>query len=186
MHPAGKSSRRSMANTTSARGLASRRHEPEIAPQAAETDPLPALTDRDYAQLADFRATLRQLVRQTELEAQRVGLTPQHYHLLLAIKGFPGRDWANISELAERLQIRHNAVIGLIKRALARGLVARHQGEDRTDRRTVRVTLTPEGERVFTVLVTALREERQRVSEAVAALTSDEHTPTEPSTTPHP
>src|SRR5947209_958046 len=111
-----------MARSTSApRHSHSEAAEPDI----IEDEQPPKLSDQDYAQLADFRATLRSLVRQTELEAQKLGLTPQHYHLMLAIKGFPGRDWANIGELAERLQIRHNAAIGLIKRAVARGLVAR-------------------------------------------------------------
>ena len=140
----------------------------------------PTLSDRDFADLANFRATLRQLVRQTELEAQKVGLTPQHYHLLLAIKGFPGREWANISELAERLQIRHNAVIGLIKRAMARGLVARRQGDQGADRRTVRISLTPEGEHILRILVTALRDERQRVSTAVDAMARDTSVPSDP------
>jgi DNA-binding MarR family transcriptional regulator len=140
-----------------------------------------SLSDRDFAQLANFRATLRQLVRQTELEAQQIGLTPQHYHLLLAIKGFPEREWANISELAERLQIRHNAVIGLINRAMARGLVVRRPGDQGADRRVVRVSLTPEGERILHILVAALRGERQRVSAAIEAMT---HTTDDPPVTP--
>jgi DNA-binding MarR family transcriptional regulator len=128
------------------------------------------LTQREYEQLANFRHTLRQLFRQIELEAAKVGVSPQQYQLLLAIKGFPGRDWANISELAERLQVRHNAVIGLVNRAVASGYVERRQDADRTDRRTVRVTLTPEGERVLQVLVSALRQERLRVREAMNEL----------------
>jgi DNA-binding MarR family transcriptional regulator len=151
--------------------------------EAAEMSPS-ALAESDYAQLANFRATLRQLVRQTELEAQKVGLTPQHYHLMLAIKGFPGRDWANISELAERLQIRHNAVIGLIKRAMARGLVARRQSDQGADRRTVRISLTPEGERVLRILVSALRDERKRVSDAVEAMARGSATPAPHATAP--
>jgi DNA-binding MarR family transcriptional regulator len=140
----------------------------------AKPSPATDLSASEYEQLANFRYTLRQLVRQTELEAHAVGLTPQHYHLLLAIKGFPGREWANIGELAERLQIRHNAVIGLVNRAEARGLVTRRQDEQRSDRRTVRVTLTPEGEQVLGGLVAALREERLRVQAAAQALVDHE------------
>ena len=152
---------------------------------AEDAEPALDLSDHDFAQVASFRATLRRLLRQTELEAHAVGLTPQHYHLMLAIKGFPGREWANISELAERLQIRHNAVIGLVKRAVVRGLVARHQG---IDRRTVRVTLTPEGERVLSALVLGLRDERQRLWSAVEAMTGGVDAPLTPppETPPHP
>ncbi len=153
------------------RATPQREQHPEASPRADEDDLHSALSERDFEQVASFRATLRQLVRQTELEAQKVGLTPQHYHLLLAIKGFPGRECANISELAERLQIRHNAVIGLIKRAMARGLVERRQGDQGADRRTVLVSLTPEGERILRVLVAALRDERRRVSAAIEAMT---------------
>jgi len=145
--------------------------DPGRSPGAAnQTTTRADLSQREFEQLANFRHTLRQLFRHTELEAAKVGLSPQQYQLLLAIKGFPGRDWANISELAERLQVRHNAVIGLVNRAVASGLVERRQDADRTDRRTVRVTLTPEGERVLQVLVSALHQERLRVLEAMNQL----------------
>jgi DNA-binding MarR family transcriptional regulator len=149
---------------------------PEQARRPAQTNPKSEsddLSDREYEQLAHFRSTVRQLFRQTELEAAKLGISPQQYQLLLAIKGFPGRDWANISELAERLQVRHNAVIGLVNRAEAHGLVQRRQDDDRTDRRTVRVSLTPEGERILGMLVAVLRGERQRVREAVASLADE-------------
>src|SRR5262249_30232602 len=121
-------------------------------------------------QLAHFRHTLRQLTRRTELEARKAGISPQQYQLLLAIKGFPGRDWAHITELAERLQIRHNGVSGLVNRAEARGLVARRQDDERADRRIVRIALTPEGETALRMVATALREERLQVREAGEAL----------------
>jgi DNA-binding MarR family transcriptional regulator len=128
------------------------------------------MTKEEYVRLADFRAALRQLARQTELEVRTVGLTPQQYQLLLAIKGMPRRDWLNISELAERLQIRHNAVIGLVNRAEARGLVRRIQDADHADRRVVQVHLTQEGERQMTTLAMALHEERLRVRATMEAL----------------
>src|SRR5579859_6987051 len=82
----------------------------------AENSSQQTLSKRDYERLAELRHALRRFARYTELESRRVGDTPQQYLLLLAVKGFPGRDWANITELAERLQIRHNAVIGLVNR----------------------------------------------------------------------
>jgi DNA-binding MarR family transcriptional regulator len=97
-------------------------------------------------------------------------LTPQQHLLLLAIKGFPGRDWANITELAERLQIRHNAVIGLINRAEERGLVRREQDPSSADRRVVQIHITPDGERELGTMAMALRAERQRVRAALEAI----------------
>ena len=138
--------------------------------QQAETQNTLPLTDDDYARLAHFRHTVRQFSRQTELEARKLGLTPQHYQLMVTIKGFPGREWANISELAERLQIRHNAVIGLVNRAEARGLVVRRQDTNQLDRRVVQIHLTPVGERALQVMAAALHAERMRVQESLDAL----------------
>ncbi len=131
------------------------------------------LTQREFEQLANFRHALRRFARHTELEARRVGLTPQQYQLMLAIKGFPGRDWANISELAERLQIRHNAVIGLVNRAEEHGLVRRQQDTERGDRRVVQIHLTQKGENVLSALASAMRDERIRVRAALEALDQD-------------
>lgn len=146
------------------------RHIHHNADQQAETQNTLPLTDDDYKRLAHFRHTVRQFSRQTELEARKLGLTPQQYQLMVAIKGFPGRDWANISELAERLQIRHNAVIGLVNRAETRKLVVRRQDAERLDRRVVQVHLTPAGERALQVMAAALQAERKRVQESLDAL----------------
>jgi DNA-binding MarR family transcriptional regulator len=126
------------------------------------------LTKAEYERLANLRYVLRRFARQTELEARKVNLTPQQYQLLLAIKGFPGRDWVSITELAERLQIRHNAVIGLVNRAVQRNLVRREHDPEHPDRRIVKVSLTPEAETCLRQLATALRSERQRVRIAAA------------------
>src|SRR5260221_6196065 len=86
----------------------------------ARTPGTKQLTKHEYEILATFRHSLRRLARQTELEARKVGLTPQQYQLLLAIKGYPGRAWANISQFAEHLPIRRNAGIRLVNSAHAR------------------------------------------------------------------
>jgi DNA-binding MarR family transcriptional regulator len=144
----------------------------------AENLPKQALSKRDYERLAELRHALRRFARYTELETRRAGDTPQQYLLLLAVKGFPGRDWANITELAERLQIRHNAVIGLVNRSEARGLVVRTQDADRTDRRVVQIRLTEEGERHLQTMAEALRTERARVRAALAAIGGMDEEPT--------
>lgn len=120
--------------------------------------------------VASLRYALRQFSRKTEVEARRVGITPQQYFLLLAIKGFPGRETANITELAERLQVRHNAVIGLVNRAEERDLVRREPNGPGEDRRVVQVRVTPEGEEIIQRLAHALRDERRRVAAAAQAM----------------
>lgn len=101
-------------------------------------------------QLADFRYQLRKFLRFSEKAARSNGLTPQQHQLLLGIAGFTGRGWATISELAEFLQERHNAVVGLVQRAERRGLVRKSRFSN--DQRIVRVFLLPEGERLLNKL----------------------------------
>ncbi|HLY31093.1 MAG TPA: MarR family transcriptional regulator [Ktedonobacterales bacterium] len=137
----------------------------------ADADSLaPTLTADDYVRLAHFRYMLRVFSRQTELAARRAGLTPQQYFLLLAIRGFPGQDAPNISDLAERLQIRHNATIGLVNRAVERGLVEREQDPTGDDKRIVRVRLTDSGAHRLDALATSLHAERLRLMQAIEAL----------------
>jgi hypothetical protein len=45
---------------------------------------------------------------------QTQGITSLQYLLLLHIKGYPGRNFANVRELAERLQAKPHGVVALI------------------------------------------------------------------------
>ncbi len=101
-------------------------------------------------QLADFRYQLRKFLRFSEKAARSNGLTPQQHQLLLGIAGFTGRGSATITELAEFLQERHNAVVGLVQRAERRGLVRKSRSAG--DQRIVRVFLLPEGEKLLNKL----------------------------------
>ena len=112
-------------------------------------------------QMAWFRYQLRQFLRFSEKAARACGVTPQQHQLLLGVAGYTGRGWATISELAEFLQERHNAVVGLVERAAQKGLVQKEQGA--RDRRFVRVLLTPQGEAVLAKLTELHRDELARV-----------------------
>src|SRR5262245_14370734 len=111
----------------------------------------------DFESLAEFRYQLRRFLRFSENVLQAAGLTPQQYQLLLQIKGFPGRSWANISELAERLQAKHHGTVALVSRCETAGLVRREADPD--DKRQVRVHLTDAGERRLTRLARLHRDE---------------------------
>ena len=112
-------------------------------------------------QLAWFRYQLRIFVRFSEKAARLIGITPQQHQLILGVAGYTGRGWATISELAEFLQQRHNAVVGLVERAVRRGLV--HKEQSSRDRRFVRVQLTPKGEELLEKLSHLHRDELMRV-----------------------
>jgi DNA-binding MarR family transcriptional regulator len=105
------------------------------------------LKKSEYEALAAFRYELRKFIHFSEAAAQNAGITPQQHQALLAIKGFPGREEITIGELAERLQLRHHSVVGLIDRLVIEGLVSRVQSE--TDRRQVLVHLSNQGEKML-------------------------------------
>lgn len=112
------------------------------------------------AQLAQFRYQLRRFLRFSENTARAAGVTPQQHQLMLGVAGFNGRGWTTISELAEFLQERHNAVVGLVDRARDRGLVIKKSVA--ADARLVRVELTQEGSRILGKLAALHRGELAR------------------------
>jgi DNA-binding MarR family transcriptional regulator len=103
-----------------------------------------SVSKTDLEKLAHFRHQLRRYLRFSEEATRGKGITPLQYLLLLQIKGFPGREWATVGELAERLQAKHHGVVALISRCEAAGLVKRSLS--RNDKRRVEVQLTRKGE----------------------------------------
>jgi DNA-binding MarR family transcriptional regulator len=104
-------------------------------------------TQLDYRTLADLRYQIRRFLRVREVAARAARVEPQQYLLLLQIKGLEGREAATMSMLAERLQIRHHAVVQLVDRLVRGGMVERRR--EGRDRREVVVHLRPRGENVL-------------------------------------
>lgn len=123
------------------------------------------MTKQEFEALAEFRYQLRQFLRFSEEVTQAQGVTPLQYQLMLQIKGFPGRDWATIGELAERLQSKHHGVVALVSRCEAADLVRRRQSK--TDSRFVEVHLTAKGLRCVERLAKLHREELQVLEAAL-------------------
>ncbi len=114
---------------------------------SARTDTPSPISKAEFESIAAFRYTMRKFLRFSEQAARQERITPQQHQLLLQIKGFPARDYASVSELAERLQMRQHSMVGLIDRTEAQGLVRREPGT--ADRRQVFVHLTPAGEQTL-------------------------------------
>ena len=129
-----------------------------------------ALSKTEYELLASFRYALRQFLRFSEEAARAAGIEPQQHQALLAVKGFPARDWVTISELAERLQIRHHSAVGLVNRLVAQGLLARMPAL--ADRRQVHVTLTEQGATLLAQLSAVHKEELWRLGPELSLLLS--------------
>lgn len=119
------------------------------------------ISKTQYEALAEWRYVLRQFLRFSEKAAYAAGVTPQQHQALLAIKGYPGRDYLNIGELAERLQIMHHSAVGLADRLVARKYVRRIH--NKSDRRQVNLALTPRGEAILEQLSATHREQLRRI-----------------------
>ncbi|MFM0140615.1 MarR family winged helix-turn-helix transcriptional regulator [Caballeronia grimmiae] len=111
---------------------------------------LAVLDKTDLESLSQFRYALRRFLRYSEEVTQAAGTTPLQYSLLLHVGGMPGRSWATVGELAERLQSAPNGTVALVSRCERAGLVIRQAGEG--DRRHVEVHLTAKGERCLNKL----------------------------------
>ncbi|MDR6860585.1 DNA-binding MarR family transcriptional regulator [Variovorax guangxiensis] len=120
----------------------------------------------DFETLARFRYQLRRFLRFSEEVTRLNGVTPLQYQLMLQIKGFPGREWATVAELAERLQAKHHGVVALISRCEEAGLVRRNVGRD--DQRRVEIQLTQAGERRLNQLARLHRDELLSVKDGFA------------------
>lgn len=114
-----------------------------------------------YVYLAEFRYQLRKYLQFSESAARNVGLTPQQHQLLLAVKGFPGREFATPRELAERLQITPHACVGLIDRCEEIGIVSRRPNP--VDRRSIWIEVTPQGSELLENLSEIHLEEMNRI-----------------------
>ena len=115
------------------------------------------LNKSDFEALADFRYQIRRYLRFSEELAQEYGITVLQYLLLLQLKGYPGREWATVAELAERLQSHHHGVVTLVTRCEKAGLVERRKGEG--DQRFVRVALLARGEQLLQLLARQHRDQ---------------------------
>ena len=127
-----------------------------------------SLTKADYELLAEFRYTLRKFLGFSEDAALGKGISPQQYQVMLAIEGYPGRNWVTIGELAEQMQIAHHSAVGLIDRMEKLRLVRRSPSKQ--DRRRVQVALTAKGLSVLEKLYRAHRDELRSVGPQLVGL----------------
>jgi len=105
---------------------------------------------KQYEAIAEFRYSIRKFLQFSETAAHAAGITPQQHQVLLAIKGYPGREWATVGELAERLCAGQTAVTNLVGRMEAAGLLERRTNP--RDRRSVTVHITGKGEEILSSL----------------------------------
>ena len=88
-----------------------------------------------------------EMIEQRRVPTAEADLTPEQYEALLALKAFSGDRGLTISDLSERLQVKHHTAVGLVDKLEELRFVRRKQGV--TDRRHVFVRLTAAGSRVL-------------------------------------
>ena len=128
------------------------------------------LAPREYEALAELRFIGRKFLRfSKDLLNARAGLNPEQYEALLAIKAFASPEGLTISQVSERLQVKHHSAVNIVDRLVERKLVTRVAGE--TDRRRRHVLLTAQGEQLLEELAGIhLKELRNRSAEMIRGL----------------
>lgn len=134
--------------------------------------PGPDVSELGFRQLAEFRHRIRNFLHYSEQAARAEGIEPQQHQLLLTLKGLPKDTRPTISNLAERLCLRHNSTVELVDRLIEHGAVQRRHAS--VDHREVLVELTPAGEsllhRLSSLHLRELRVSGPALSEALRAV----------------
>lgn len=127
------------------------------------------LSPHDYEALAELRYMGRKFLRFSKeyLRAQ-AGLNPEQYEALLAIKAL-GTGSITISQLSERLQVKHHSAVNIVDRLVERKLLRRQPSE--RDRRERHLQLTTKGETLIEELAAVhFHELRNRSEEMIEGL----------------
>jgi DNA-binding MarR family transcriptional regulator len=123
------------------------------------------LKTEDYRALHAFRFQINRFLHFSEEAARREGLEPRQHQLMLAVRASEGGQ-PTVGELAERLFIRHHSAGELADRLVERGLAERIR--EGSDRRQVRIRLTPRGDETLKHLSGAHREELRHAGPILA------------------
>jgi DNA-binding MarR family transcriptional regulator len=102
-----------------------------------------------YEGLAGFRLAMRRFLAYSDDALAQADVTSQQYQAMLVIKTAKANR-VMMRELSEQMLMRPHGAVQLVDRLALAGLVERVPSE--TDKRSVLITLTPEGERVLEAL----------------------------------
>lgn len=106
-----------------------------------------SLNEEEYQALAELRYLIRAYLHFSEQAIRAIGLRPQQYMLLLAIRGLPQDRQPTMTTLAERMQIAPHTLVELADRVEEAGWVSR--SPDPQNKRRVLLSITPTGEAIL-------------------------------------
>jgi len=124
----------------------------------------------DFEALAEFRYLLRKFLRfSRDFLRANAALNTEQYEALLAIKAFAAPEGLTISQLSERLQVKHHSAVNIVDRLVNKKLITRETTG--TDRRQRYVQLTAKGDKLIEELALAHRKQvRLRSVDMIKAL----------------
>lgn len=123
------------------------------------------ISKKQYAALSEFRFRLTQFQRFSQAAALESGISPLQYLLLLHLRGFDGRDWATVGELAERLDASHQGTVALVKRCESNGLVTKRRSV--VDGRRVEIHLTSRARKLVERIAIRHVDELERLADVL-------------------
>src|SRR6202012_1653263 len=123
-----------------------------------------------YQALAELRYLTRKFLRfSKDFLRAKAGLNPEQYEALLALKALGTADKITISQLSERLQVKHHSAVNIVDRLVDRRLIRRQTGKH--DRRERHLELTAKAESLIEELAAAhYTEFRKRSGEMIKSL----------------
>jgi DNA-binding MarR family transcriptional regulator len=134
-----------------------------------------SIRDDQYRSLAELRHRIRLFLQSSDVSAREVGVEPQQYQMLLAIRAMDAEEPCTIRALSERLLLKHHSAVELVDRLEANKLVTRSRGQQ--DRRLVLVHLQPKGRRLLEKIVRRrladLRADGRKFVKALDSLLND-------------
>jgi DNA-binding MarR family transcriptional regulator len=125
------------------------------------------LRDSEYRALAELRYQIRCFLNFSEAAARAAGIEPQQHQLLLVLRSLRPPARPTVRVVAQRLRIRHNSAVELVKRCVDRGLIRRQTSEE--DRREASLHITPAGTRLLRRLSIAHRSELRAAAPSLAS-----------------
>ena len=120
-----------------------------------------------FVALSEFRHEMTRFLRFSADVVRSADVTPAQYLLLLHLRGYPGREWATIGELATRLQTSHQGTVALVQRCERNGWVSKKRSPE--DARCVRVSLKAVGRAKVERIAALHRDELDRLAEVLSA-----------------
>jgi DNA-binding MarR family transcriptional regulator len=123
------------------------------------------ISKKHYAALSELRFRLARFQRFSRAAALESGISQLQYLLLLHLRGFEGRDWATVGELAERLDASHQGTVALVKRCESNGLVIKRRST--VDGRCVEIHLTSRARKLVERIAFRHLDELERLAEVL-------------------